>query len=37
MDGEALLVNNTPRLPDVDAMKAITRAAYCGDRAALAS
>ncbi len=33
----ARLVNNNPRLLDVDAMKAITRAAYSGDRAALAS
>jgi len=35
--GAARLVNNNPRLLDLDALKAITRAAYCGDRAALAS
>jgi alcohol dehydrogenase class IV len=35
--GAARLVNNNPRLLDVDAMKAITRAAFSGDRAALAS
>ncbi|HYS46211.1 MAG TPA: iron-containing alcohol dehydrogenase [Rhizomicrobium sp.] len=33
----ARLVNNNPRLLDLDAIKAITRAAYSGDRAALAS
>jgi alcohol dehydrogenase class IV len=33
----ARLVNNNPRLLDVDALKAITRAAFSGDRAALAS
>ena len=33
----ARLVNNNPRKLDVDAMKAITRAAFSGDRAALAS
>jgi alcohol dehydrogenase class IV len=33
----ARLVNNNPRLLDVDAMKAITRAAFSGNRAALAS
>ncbi len=35
--GAARLVNNNPRKLDVDAMKAITRAAFSGDRAALAS
>ena len=35
--GATRLVNNNPRLLDVDAMKAITRAAFSGDRAALAS
>jgi len=35
--GAARLVNNNPRKLDVDAMKAITRAAFTGDRAALAS
>ncbi len=35
--GAARLVNNNPRLLDLDAIKAITRAAYSGDRAALAS
>ncbi|HKX65508.1 MAG TPA: iron-containing alcohol dehydrogenase [Rhizomicrobium sp.] len=35
--GAARLVNNNPRLLDVDAMKAITRAAFSGDRSALAS
>lgn len=35
--GAARLVNNNPRKLDVDALKAITRAAYSGDRAALAS
>ena len=33
----ARLVNNNPRLLDVDAMKAITRAAFSGDRPSLAS
>jgi alcohol dehydrogenase class IV len=33
----ARLVNNNPRLLDENAMKAITRAAFSGDRAALAS
>jgi len=33
----ARLVNNNPRLLDLDAIKAITRAAFSGDRAALAS
>lgn len=33
----ARLVNNNPRKLDVDAMKAITRAAYSGDRAKLVS
>ncbi len=33
----ARLVNNNPRKLDVDALKAITRAAFSGDRAALAS
>jgi alcohol dehydrogenase class IV len=35
--GAARLVNNNPRKLDLDAMKAITRAAYSGDRAQLAS
>ncbi len=35
--GAARLVNNNPRKLDLDAIKAITRAAYSGDRAALAS
>ena len=35
--GATRLVNNNPRLLDVDAMKAITRAAFSGDRSALAS
>ncbi len=35
--GAARLVNNNPRLLDLDAIKKITRAAYSGDRAALAS
>jgi alcohol dehydrogenase class IV len=35
--GAARLVNNNPRKLDVDAMKAITRAAFSGDRSALAS
>ena len=35
--GAARLVNNNPRKLDLDAMKAITRAAFSGDRAALAS
>jgi alcohol dehydrogenase class IV len=35
--GAARLVNNNPRKLDVDAMKAITRAAFSGDRATLAS
>ncbi len=35
--GAARLVNNNPRKLDVDAMKAITRAAFSGNRAALAS
>ena len=35
--GAARLVNNNPRKLDMDAMKAITRAAFSGDRAALAS
>ena len=35
--GAARLVNNNPRKLDVDALKAITRAAYSGDRATLAS
>ena len=35
--GAARLVNNNPRKLDVDAMKAITRAAFTGDRATLAS
>ncbi|HEY0266543.1 MAG TPA: iron-containing alcohol dehydrogenase, partial [Rhizomicrobium sp.] len=35
--GAARLVNNNPRKLDVDALKAITRAAFSGDRAALAS
>ena len=35
--GAARLVNNNPRKLDVDAMKAITRAAFSGDRASLAS
>lgn len=35
--GAARLVNNNPRKLDVAAMKAITRAAFSGDRAALAS
>jgi alcohol dehydrogenase class IV len=35
--GAARLVNNNPRKLDVDAMKAITRAAFTGDRSALAS
>ena len=35
--GAARLVNNNPRTLDLDAMKAITRAAFSGDRAALAS
>ena len=35
--GAARLVNNNPRKLDVDAMRAITRAAFSGDRAALAS
>jgi alcohol dehydrogenase class IV len=35
--GAARLVNNNPRLLDLDAIKAITRAAFSGDRAALAS
>jgi alcohol dehydrogenase class IV len=34
--GAARLVNNNPRPLDVDALKAITRAAFSGDRAALA-
>ena len=33
----ARLVNNNPRKLDVDALKAITRAAFSGDRATLAS
>jgi hypothetical protein len=33
----ARLVNNNPRKLDLDAMKAITRAAFSGDRAALVS
>ncbi len=33
--GAARLVNNNPRKLDLDAMRAITRAAYRGDRAAL--
>jgi alcohol dehydrogenase len=32
----ARLVNNNPRKLDLDAIKAITRAAYSGDRATLA-
>ena len=35
--GAARLVNNNPRKLDLDAIKAITRAAYSGDRASLAS
>lgn len=35
--GAARLVNNNPRKLDVDAMKAITRAAFSGDRASLSS
>jgi alcohol dehydrogenase len=35
--GAARLVNNNPRKLDIDAMKAITRAAFSGDRATLAS
>lgn len=35
--GAARLVNNNPRKLDLDALKAITRAAYTGDRATLAS
>ena len=35
--GAARLVNNNPRKLDVDALKAITRAAFSGDRSALAS
>jgi alcohol dehydrogenase len=35
--GAARLVNNNPRKLDVDALKAITRAAFTGDRATLAS
>ena len=35
--GAARLVNNNPRKLDIDALKAITRAAFSGDRAALAS
>jgi alcohol dehydrogenase class IV len=35
--GAARLVGNNPRKLDVDALKAITRAAWSGDRAALAS
>jgi alcohol dehydrogenase class IV len=35
--GAARLVNNNPRKLDVDALKAITRAAFSGDRATLAS
>ena len=35
--GAARLVNNNPRKLDLDAIKAITRAAWSGDRAALAS
>jgi alcohol dehydrogenase class IV len=35
--GAARLVNNNPRRLDVGALKAITRAAFSGDRAALAS
>jgi alcohol dehydrogenase class IV len=35
--GAARLVNNNPRKLDVDALKAITRAAFTGDRASLAS
>jgi alcohol dehydrogenase class IV len=35
--GAARLVNNNPRKLDLDAIKAITRAAYSGDRATLAS
>jgi len=35
--GAARLVNNNPRKLDLDAIKAITRAAYSGDRASIAS
>jgi alcohol dehydrogenase class IV len=35
--GAARLVNNNPRKLDVDALKAITRAAFTGDRSTLAS
>jgi alcohol dehydrogenase class IV len=35
--GAARLVNNNPRLLDLDAIKAITRAAYSGNRASIAS
>ena len=35
--GAARLVNNNPRKLDLDAIKAITRAAYSGDRASLSS
>jgi alcohol dehydrogenase class IV len=35
--GAARLVNNNPRKLDLDALKAITRAAWSGDRATLAS
>jgi len=35
--GAARLVNNNPRKLDVDALKAITRAAYSGDRTTLSS
>jgi len=35
--GAARLVNNNPRKLDVEAMRAITRAAFSGERAALAS